>query len=240
MPFVAMAQEEEVRPLRLEGRIVNDQQQAVSYAHIINLRRNIGTISDYNGFFAMGSYPGDTLTITAVSYDKLYFVIPDITEIKKYAFVLVMEQDTVLLTEQVIYPWPESFEEFKDEFLEMRTKDTVSDIIGFNLIPEGELRNYAYPEGGIRVQGPLGFLYSRFSKEAKRNKEFENVRIQDKIKSRYNPELVSRITGLTDKVEINRLMDYCDLKPEFVFKSTDYDLYSAILRCYREFIKFND
>lgn len=236
MSFTAFPQEDEVRPVRIEGRLIDKKQEPVPFAHIINLNRDVGTISDIQGFFGLGSYPGDTIAISAISYGNLVYIVPELTEIRKYYFELVMDHDTIMLREQVIYPWPESFDELSKEILEMRTNDTVAQVFqGDPWFRPGELTNEAYPQGGIRIQGPLGLLYGRFSKEAKTARQLDNNILLDKIRLRYNPELITKITGLTDKVEINRLIAYCNLRPEFILKANDYDLYSAIYQCYMDY-----
>jgi hypothetical protein len=234
--FYALSQEEEKKPVRIDGKIVDINQHPVSFAHIINKERNIGTASDYYGNFSIGSYPGDTLTITAISFHNLRIVLPDtITEIK-YNLLLVMKPDTIMLQEQVIYPWPETYEEFQKEFLNIEPEEEEEEAMNRPWFLPGELTNLAYPEGGIRITGPISLLFNRFSKEAKTRIALRNIRLQEKVAIRYNAELITRITGITDGQEISEIIKYCDLKPDFISSSSDYELYMAIYQCYKEYI----
>jgi hypothetical protein len=88
----------------------------------------------------------------------------------------------------------------------------------------------------LSIPGPFSLLYSTFSKEAKTRRELEKIILREKVEERYNADLISHITGLTDMQTINKMIDFCGLKPDFMFGSTDYELYSAILNCYNEFI----
>ena len=52
---------------------------------------------------------------------------------------------------------------------------------------------------------------------------------------RYNKEVVSHITGLKDEDQIRKFMEFCALQIKFILESTDYELYAAILGCYKEY-----
>jgi hypothetical protein len=233
----SFSQDEERKPVRIHGRIVDSYNLPVSFAHIYNRHRNTGTISDYYGTFNIGSYPGDTLTVSALAYKPLDFVVPDTIRVSRFSYELILEPDTVMLKEQTIYPWPETYEEFRAEILDARPIYEIPKALMIPWFARGELTNYAYPEGGIRISGPVSLLYSVFSKEAKTRKALAQIRIYELVRKRYNPELVSRITGLKDMLEINKLIDYCNLEPGFISKSTDYELYSAIYHCYLEYVQ---
>jgi hypothetical protein len=237
IPILAFPQDEKRKPVRIEGKIMDSDQQPVSFAHIINRARKIGTTSDYYGRFSLGSYPGDTLTISAISYQKLNVIIPDTITRSLRNLIFVMSPDTILLQEQVIYPWPGTYDEFKREFLETRIRDTVEPFIMRSWFQTGELTNLAYPEGGIRFPGPISLLHSLFSKKSRIQKELQRIRLQEKVSERYNIELISKVTGMTDTLMINKLIVYCDLDPGFISRASDYELYAEIYSCYNDFIQ---
>ncbi len=89
--------------------------------------------------------------------------------------------------------------------------------------------------GAITLPGPFSLLYGQFSKEAKTKRLMAKLNILDKVRTRYNPSVISRITGLKDEKEIQKLMDYCKLQDQFILNATDYELYAAIMSCYTEY-----
>ena len=64
LPVLAWAQEE---PVRVKGRIINEQGEAVEYVQVGLPKRHIGTISTVDGRFEL-SIPPDTLEFFHVSY----------------------------------------------------------------------------------------------------------------------------------------------------------------------------
>ena len=81
-----------------------------------------GTIADYNGFFTFVAQRCDTVEFTAVGYINSTYVIPDSITGDRYSLIQLMQTDTVLLTETVIYPWP-SKEDFKEAFINLDIPD---------------------------------------------------------------------------------------------------------------------
>jgi hypothetical protein len=83
-----------------------------------------GTYADYNGFFSIVVYMGDSIEFTSIGYAPVIFTIPDTLRDNRYSIVQLMSRDTLNLPETVVFPWP-SREHFKIEFLAM---DVTSDL----------------------------------------------------------------------------------------------------------------
>ena len=100
---------------------------------LIGSRRQ-GTIADAGGFFSFVALAGDTVRFTSVGYRPRFVVIPDTIRFDAYSMVVPMEQDTVMLMEAVIYPWP-SKDKFREAFLNLKLPESEADIIqkNFNL-----------------------------------------------------------------------------------------------------------
>jgi hypothetical protein len=112
-------------------------------------------------------------------------------------------------------------------------------ITGYNLlIPSyGDLLKDQFGFSGMNLSmpGPFSLIYSTLSKEAKIRRALEKIIIQEAVRKRYNDALISRITGLKDKLEINKFVLYCKMEYQFVLQATDYELYSAILQYYHSY-----
>jgi hypothetical protein len=131
-------------------------------------------------------------------------------------------------------PWPATWAEFKKEFLEMKVEDPLANL-DLHLPSPAEMRNLAYPQGGIVMQGPISFLYDQFSKEARSKRIYADLMKKDEAAVRYNNVVISKVTGIQDEDEIKKFIDFCGLRVEFILEASDYELYAAIMDCYENF-----
>lgn len=105
--------------VQLYGVVVSsDSLYEVPYVTIANKTTKRATISDYNGFFTMVVFPGDTLIFDCYGFNKSSFIIPDTLQSDSYSIVHMMTEDGVVLPEVTIYPWP-SKEAFANYFINM-------------------------------------------------------------------------------------------------------------------------
>jgi len=234
----SFAQTTEPERMKIVGEIRDIEQKPVSYAHVLVKNRNEGWVGDFFGKFRIEVYPGDTLIISAISFQHAVILIPDDIIDKEYYIGVTMKGDTVNLKEVLVRPWPATYEQLRKEFMKVEIEDPVADL-DLHLPSAREMNNYAYPEGGIHVSGPISMLYEQFSKEARSKKIYAELMNKEKAGKRYNKTLVSNITGLKDEDEIQKFMDYCALKVRFILESTDYELYAAIMNCYDQYCNLN-
>ncbi len=96
-----------------DGRLV-----PVPYATISVPQKRRGTYADYRGFFTIVVEKGQQVRFNCIGLQPVTITIPDTLTQDRYAIVQLMSQDTILLPELVIFPWP-SKEHFKIEFLKM-------------------------------------------------------------------------------------------------------------------------
>jgi hypothetical protein len=228
--------------LLIEGQIVDERALPISYVNIFIKARTTGAISDYYGNYRIAGLPGDTLTFSAVAFRKTSFIIPADLATSGYRLNVVLQSDTVGLDEVVIYPWPSTYKQFKEDFLELEVEDplanldlnlpSLKDIAAFNRTP-GEPGQVGIYSGA----GPVSLLYDQFSKEAKSRRLYAEVIRKESAEKRYNRAVVSRITGLQKEEDITAFMRFCPLDTKFILKSSDYDLFLAIRTCYVEFAR---
>ena len=99
--------------------LTRDSLNAVPFATVIIQGSNRGTISDYFGYFSFVAEKGDTIQFSYVGFKDALFTIPDSLDRKNYSLIQMMDVDTVILQEAVIYPWPTK-EQFREAFLNLR------------------------------------------------------------------------------------------------------------------------
>lgn len=116
--FTDSKAQEERKVVQIGGLIVTgDSAYGVPGVHIYVDGSGRGTTSNEYGFFSFPTLVGDTLTISAVSYKKRTYVVPDSKKDQITAYI-ELKQDTILLPSISIYPWPTE-ELFKEAFMAM-------------------------------------------------------------------------------------------------------------------------
>lgn len=112
--------------------LTRDSLNAVPFATVMIKGSNRGTISDYFGYFSFVAEKGDTIRFSYVGFKDAFFTIPDSLDRKNYSLIQMMDTDTVLLQEAVIYPWPTK-EQFRQAFLDLRLPEDDKQIAMRNL-----------------------------------------------------------------------------------------------------------
>ncbi len=102
------------------GVVRNDLLEPIPFAHIIVKKDFRGTVSDPQGMFTIITYPNDTLLISCVGYKARKIPVPYVSaaDSKHYIKDIVLEEDTIMLSEVVIFPW-KTYKEFKDAFMSL-------------------------------------------------------------------------------------------------------------------------
>lgn len=133
-----------------------DSTETVPYAHVINKTKRQGTVASLDGFFSVLAKPGDTLSFSAIGYQKKLFAAPDQEEDRMYLLIF-MDRDTIMLRETVVYPFDKNT--FRHYFLRNEVP-TVMDTMPVaiealpSIIPPPPLNDEGKPMGtGIVMRG---------------------------------------------------------------------------------------
>jgi len=119
--------------VQFSGVVVSaDSLRPVPFANIVVTKTGRGTTSDYWGFFSIVVHKNDLISFSAVGYKSGLFRIPDTLTENRYSLIQVMSSDTIMLTETVIYPWPNK-EQFRHAFLTLKIPDDDIEIARRNL-----------------------------------------------------------------------------------------------------------
>ncbi len=135
--------------VQISGVIVKGKTMApVAYATVMDKSTYRGTSSDFYGFFSFVGMPGDTLIFSCLGYKNTSYIIPDTLTKGRYSLIQAMAEDTIMLAQANIYPWP-TREEFRDAFL--NTDIPNDDLTRAQNNLDQEVLAYkqeAYPAGG--------------------------------------------------------------------------------------------
>ncbi len=95
------------RMIQFSGAVVTaDSLRPVPYTNILIVGQNRGAAANYSGFFSFVAFTGDVLEFSAQGYRTSRYKIPDTLTDDHYSMFQIMQTDTILLQETVIYPWP--------------------------------------------------------------------------------------------------------------------------------------
>ena len=93
-----------------------DSLKPLPYCAIIIENKNIGVLSDFQGFFSLVVNKGDTISFEFLGYRDKKYCVPDTLSQDRYSIIQLMVEDLIYLNETVIYPW-NTKQQFKEAFL---------------------------------------------------------------------------------------------------------------------------
>ncbi|GAB4397665.1 MAG: hypothetical protein OHK0053_14640 [Microscillaceae bacterium] len=109
-------------PLFFSGFVVDaNSSNPVPGVHIYIPKAGRGTSTNAEGFFAMPTYPNDSLIISSIGYKKHYYVVPN-EKLESYSVVIELVEDTTNLPVIEVFPYPTE-ELFKEAFLALELPD---------------------------------------------------------------------------------------------------------------------
>lgn len=233
--LVSLGQHEEA--VHYEGKVIDLYNQPIEYAHIINLNKRFGVVAGPLGRFIIPVSTCDTLLVSHVGHIARLVKV-DVENIGKINEVVLLPK-IFELAEYVVRPLPRNKAEFRHDFVSLKLP-AKPEPVDLQMPPITTLV-YLGPEHGVGVviRGPIQALYDQFSREARQRRKLESEIALEKTKmlvsQKYNPVVVSSLTGLTNPDEIESFMDYCNIPDSVVLSSPAYELYLSILECFRNY-----
>lgn len=220
----------------LFGEVINDVGESLNNAHILNTTTHTGTITNDDGQFGIHVFPEDTIKISSVGYKSKLLIIPYTKENEIHRSITLI-MDTIALSEAIIYPYPATLAALKRAYLALEVKEEFPEIdLHLELAGIEPL-----PQMGAVIRGPISSVYNMFSRHAKIQKKYESLVKSDQLRVKseriYNIALVKRITGLDSDDKAQKFMEFCNLEPEFILNSNNYELICAINDCFAEYSK---
>ena len=124
--------------VQFSGMVVieeKDQLVPLAFANVYIKETYRGTYTNLDGFFTIVGKKGDVVVFSSLGYKDVEYTIPDTIQESRYTIYQIMSQDTFMLPETVVYPWP-SREYFNIEFLAMNVDDVLQKQASENLSPQ--------------------------------------------------------------------------------------------------------
>jgi hypothetical protein len=215
--------------ISVKGYVLSiDSNQLVPLANILNQKTQQRFIGSRQGLFKALVSPTDSIMITAIGYESLFFQASDI--------IPENANDTVKL-----YMRPTSYQLKDVTFIySNRARDSIAMVAAEFLKSDPLLNNYDRVlnrnKGGL--MSPLTAMYMEYSKAGQDMKKFEefvqHAEMLKQVNTRYNHKTIKRATGLEEEY-IDEYILFCKLDRSFILNSSDYDLILAMRQCATRF-----
>ena len=210
---------------------------SIPFAHIMNLNKGRGVLSDSSGHFAVLVQEGDSLRLSSVSYGQQILLAPSRPK-EGNVLLIQLSPNVYELDEVVINNFP-SEREFRQRLLSA----DVPKEEGPNMRFQESLRVVPSSDGNAKIGlgSPVSAIASKFSKKERGRAFAAEIASKEEqeavIRTKFNREIVQRITGLEDEDKLDSFMKYCVLTDDFLYKSNEYEIHKAVLGCFGDFIK---
>lgn len=224
---------------QLKAKLVDAENGSyIPFAHILNLDNGKGVLSDSSGTFSIRAMEGDSLKLSSVSYGQQIIVAP--APPNEDSYLLIQIAPNVYELEEVVINRFPSEREFRNRLL---TTELPKEE-GPNMKFQDRLRVVpANPDGNARVGmgSPVSAIANKFSKKERGRVFVAEMKIKDErkaiIQSKFNREIVQRITGLEDEDKLDTFLQYCVLTDDFLYNANEYEIHQAVIGCFGDFMK---
>ena len=112
-------QAQDKKLIQLTGTAFDELLNPLPFAHVLVLNNYRGAITNTYGNFSLVVEEADSVLISSVGYKSKYLVIPKDLTSRFYMVEVVLQIDTLVITEAKIYPW-KSYEEFREAFVNLK------------------------------------------------------------------------------------------------------------------------
>ena len=240
--FSHVSGQEEVA-IVLSGKVTDDVGKVLTGVHVIDRNTISGTITNRSGKYSLMANEEDTVLFSFLGFKTREYIVPSNSKGRSLTLNVQMEMDTLLLKSTVVYPFPSDADALMKDLLTVEIVDTACKVdMHLEMAPieiEIDMNNYRPGEMHLLSFGGAQQIYDAVSHKAKMEKKYRQVLARERIaklaEARLTDSLIMRATGLVEKEAVKAFREYCNLQPGFIVSSTDYELYVAIIDCYKSF-----
>ena len=224
----------------VSGQVINKQTgKPVSYVLVVNINKGNGTQTDTLGRFLITMTKNDTLRFSSIGFKTQYFTLADKNpKSKKYKTTIELEPRVYNLPGVDIYAvrWKAFVYEVAHTKVEKdETQERIK--VWFNkAVSTQDLKALTQAARGVGFVFGGKTKYERQLAKIQKMKTYEQQ--QQEIEHKFNPQLVSTITGLHGK-DLDKFMEYLNFDRDFILKTPEYDLIVIIKQIYKEYKKGN-
>lgn len=195
-------------------------------ACIHNISTGVATFSNRNGNFALLLKGHDTLIVTHVGYAMKSIILRDSLYRSEKRISIDMEMKSILLKTANVYalkPYPIFLEDVA------QTANNLEKSISLTDVQKADAT--ANPTPHLYSAHPITLLYDKYSRRAKMDRLYAYLSTHEeesnRLQSKYNPEIVSRLSGLEGN-DLESFMCYCSFSYYTLVKASDTEIAQMI------------
>ncbi|MBW6489772.1 MAG: carboxypeptidase-like regulatory domain-containing protein [Lentimicrobium sp.] len=226
----------------IKGTVYNLRGELLVGAHAHNISKSYGTFTDFSGTFSLIMAGKDSLKVSMVGYKPFFFRIPQNLNSLNYSLKITLLNDTLIITGPEIRPYPATYQDFRQEFITMRTP-AEKIVKQMNLPTQPYRRKYENPDGGLLLPGPISLLYDNFSKEAKQKKKMAAIMSKTELRNKFL-EIISAETlkiryNCQSDEDIDNLLMTCGISKELLMSLPHYIIADRVDKCGKNWQQMN-
>ncbi|GAB1403225.1 MAG: carboxypeptidase-like regulatory domain-containing protein [Lentimicrobiaceae bacterium] len=209
----------------IHGGIFDINGHSLMGAHIKNLNRYYGTFTDRTGHYSIIMGIGDTLEVSMVGFKTFKKRISANTHAHSYPLNVTLIADTIFLRPTEIKPYPLTYEELKKEFISKHSEEEKY----FSRIQTPAVK------GPLIIGGPIDFLYSRFSKEARELQKLQSIYNHVAMRNRFMQIISAEVLQIRFNCytheDIDDLLNYCGISIKWFNEASAIQVVQRIKTC---------
>lgn len=156
------------RFVQLSGMITDELYIPVQGVTVVSMKLHKGSVSGRTGIYSITTTPGDTVFFRALGYKRYYTIIPGDYKDKTCKFDLVLQPDTLAISEVKIFPW-KNYPEFIKEMTRTIPVDPKIENMNDNI---ASIYVAIANQNGVSISAEAGYRYAmeqNFSSMSTRN-----------------------------------------------------------------------
>ena len=212
------------------GRVVDNENKPLVFAHVINIKRGYATITDSTGFFKLPAVVDDSLKFSTIGFHTKYLKITPQTKDTAFHIVVLRKREYDLPTVNI---YELRWQVFKSEFMEEEVEeDKVAKNIKnwmANLISVEELK--------MIYQSTMapGFALNFKGKQEKQRRKVAKMEKKYKlIAPKFNDKMINALTGLEGDA-IYDFLRFCNFEENFLIHASEYEIMERVLEFWEEY-----
>jgi len=225
----------QIGTIELSGQVLSRETfKPLPLINVINLRDRTGTVTNKEGKFKLRVRTSDTVILSSVDHIRDTLTFDHLSS--KQHFVQILLTPKVYVLREVEVGELGNYDKLKNQILEWeRNKKRTARAF----IEEPEpIRTEAPEKIPATWSSPFDMLYETFGKRPQQLRKLAELERRDAyeaaVQYRFTPYVVNSLTGLEGD-ELVKFMQRCRFSYEFIFTSSDYEFYMAILDYYKAY-----
>lgn len=144
------------RFVQLSGIITDITYRPVPGVAVVSKKLHRASISEGTGIYSITTMPGDTVFFRALGYKRYHTIIPDNYEERHCTVDIILENDTINISEVTILPW-RNYNEFIKDMSKEQPVDPIIENMNENL---ASIYVAVQNQTGVQITAEAGYRYA--------------------------------------------------------------------------------